>query len=142
MSDDAKKYLDSTGVSKLVELIKNKITTTYATKSDLDNYATKSDLDNYQPLITSVNIETGAISNMEPNRLYIINGQVSSVSVSSVKNIKGAYNEYMLQFTAGTDCTFSWPNTLKWANNLAPIFEANKTYNISILNNLGVWAQF
>lgn len=48
-------------------------------------------------------------------------------------------NEYFVEFTtrsAGT--TVSLPSTIKWANGEAPTFEAGTTYQISIVNNLGV----
>ena len=52
-------------------------------------------------------------------------------------------NEYFVEFTtrsAGT--TVSLPSNIKWANGETPIFEASTTYQISIVNNLGIVTKF
>ena len=47
------------------------------------------------------------------------------------------YSEYMFQFTSGsTPTTLSLPSTVKWV--AEPNIEANKTYQVSILNNIGI----
>ena len=47
------------------------------------------------------------------------------------------YNEYMIQFTSGsTPTTLSVPSTVKWVSE--PNIEANKTYQISIVDNIGI----
>lgn len=46
--------------------------------------------------------------------------------------------EYLFQFTSGSEpTTLSLPDSIKWANGEAPVIEANKIYQISILNGLG-----
>ena len=52
-------------------------------------------------------------------------------------------NEYLVEFTtrsAGT--TITLPSNVKWVNGVAPTFEASTTYQISIVNNLGVVTKF
>ena len=52
-------------------------------------------------------------------------------------------NEYFVEFTtrsAGT--TVSLPSSIKWANGETPTFEASTTYQISIVNNLGIVTKF
>lgn len=50
-------------------------------------------------------------------------------------------NEYMVQFTSGaTATTLSLPSTITWV--ATPNIQANKTYQVSIINNLGVIAEF
>lgn len=52
-------------------------------------------------------------------------------------------NEYMLQFTTGDVAPSLYlPGQIEWKNGNPPILESNKTYQISIINNLGVWAVF
>lgn len=47
------------------------------------------------------------------------------------------YNEYMVQFTSGTTpTTLSVPDTVKWV--AEPNIEASKTYQISIVDNIGI----
>lgn len=46
--------------------------------------------------------------------------------------------EYVFQFTSGSEpTTLSLPESIKWSNGEAPVIEANKIYQISILNGLG-----
>ena len=52
-------------------------------------------------------------------------------------------NEYFVEFTtraAGT--TISLPSNIKWVNGEAPTFDASCTYQVSIVNNLGVVTKF
>lgn len=52
-------------------------------------------------------------------------------------------NEYFVEFTTrSTGTTVNLPSGIKWANGEAPTFEASTTYQISIINNLGVVAKF
>ena len=73
----------------------------------------------------------------------------TSTSLSSLTITLGAIsddtilNEYFVEFTtrsAGT--TVNLPSGIKWANGETPTFEASTTYQISIINNLGVVAKF
>jgi hypothetical protein len=70
----------------------------------------------------------------------IILGSVSDPSV---------YNEYIMEIycavtPSSIDFTDSKNNiiNIKWANEIAPVFEAGYTYMISIVNDYGVFAQF
>ena len=52
-------------------------------------------------------------------------------------------NEYFIEFkTNSSGTTISLPSSIKWANGQVPTFEANTTYQISIVNNLGVVTKF
>lgn len=52
-------------------------------------------------------------------------------------------SEYMLQFTTGDVApSLHLSAQIEWKNGNPPILEANKTYQISIINNLGIWAVF
>ena len=47
-------------------------------------------------------------------------------------------NEYMFSFISGaTPTVLTLPDTVKWANELT--IEANKRYEISIVDNIGLW---
>ena len=77
-----------------------------------------------------------------PN-VYHKAGTVTTVAFSLNEGETGVLNEYMLEFTASTDgCTFSCATEVKWQNGTAPIIEAGKTYQVHIVNNLGVWTVF
>lgn len=52
-------------------------------------------------------------------------------------------NEYLIEFSTGSNgTTISLPSSIKWANGEVPTFEKNTTYQISIVNNLGVCMKF
>ena len=52
-------------------------------------------------------------------------------------------NEYFIEFTTpSTGTAVTLPTNIKWANGEAPVFENNCTYQISIINNLGVVTKF
>jgi hypothetical protein len=52
-------------------------------------------------------------------------------------------NEYFMEFTTSSSgTTISFPASIKWANGIPPMFEANTTYQVSIVNNLGIVTKF
>ena len=88
---------------------------------------------------------TSSSMTLSPN-IYYRNTSTSlstlTITLGSVSN-SNIINEYFVEFTtrsAGT--TVSLPSTIKWANGEAPTFEASTTYQISIVNNLGVVTKF
>ena len=135
----------------------------YAKKSDLSNVATSgsyNDLTN-KPTIPAVVTEStvsgwGFIKNvgytqvnhgtsnttftLTPNVFHVW-GTVSNLilTIGNVNN--GIANEYLFQFTSGSNATsLTLPSNIKWATQ--PNIQANKTYQISILNNLGTILEF
>ena len=71
---------------------------------------------------------------LRPNKLYVVTG--ATYIVVSVLALQPA-EEGMFQFTCGSAAvTLSMPSTVKWVNE--PVIEANKTYQVSILNNIAV----
>lgn len=88
---------------------------------------------------------TSSSMTLSPN-IYYRNTSTSlstlTITLGSVSN-SNIINEYFVEFTtrsAGT--TVSLPSTIKWANGETPTFEANTTYQISIVNNLGTVQKF
>jgi hypothetical protein len=52
-------------------------------------------------------------------------------------------NEYFIEFTTSSSgTTVTLPATVKWVGGVAPTFEAGYTYQISIVDNLGVCVKF
>lgn len=77
------------------------------------------------------------ICTIEPNQFYVW-GEVASLDLSFAKEIADVANEYTFQFTSGTTPTsLTLPDTIQWVNG-APSIEANKTYQVSIVNNIGL----
>lgn len=74
---------------------------------------------------------------IEPNKFYVW-GAVSSLNIALGTPLDSSvYNEYLFQFTSGsTATTLSLPSSVKWQTE--PKVEANKTYQISIVDNIGL----
>lgn len=88
---------------------------------------------------------TSSSMTLSPNIYYRnINTALSTLTITlgSVPN-SGILNEYFVEFTTrSSGTTVSLPSTIKWANGETPTFEASTTYQISIVNNLGVVTKF
>ena len=88
---------------------------------------------------------TSSSMTLSPN-IYYRNTSTSlstlTITLGSVSN-SNIINEYFVEFTTSSSgTTVSLPSTIKWANGEAPTFEASTTYQISIVNNLGVVTKF
>lgn len=74
---------------------------------------------------------------LTPNVMHIW-GTVSSLTLSLPTDTNEVLDEYMFTFTSGsTPTTLSLPSTVKWVQDIE--VEANKTYQVSIINNLAGW---
>lgn len=78
---------------------------------------------------------------LTPNVLHIW-GTVTALTLTlATPTDSTIVNEYMFQFTSGsTATTLSLPSTVTWV--AAPSINAGATYQVSIVNNLGVIAEF
>ena len=105
----------------------------YITKIDLDNAITQAlEQRIVYPMLTTVEIA--------PNVLYLWE-EVTSLNITLAEADATKVNEYMFQFTSGaTATTLVLPADIKWVS--APNVQANKTYQVSIINNLGVIGEF
>lgn len=64
--------------------------------------------------------------------------EVASLTLDLGSETSGVANEYLFQFTSGSEPTsLILPDDIKWVNGEAPVIEANKIYQISILKGLG-----
>ena len=109
---------------------------------------TKSLTDNgqYAEFAKPTKVESGGsgtvTKHIKPNTLYKF-GEVTSLTITLAAEESGILNEYMFEFVSGTTATtLSLPETVKWSGGNAPTIEANKTYQVSIVNNLAVFAAF
>lgn len=76
-----------------------------------------------------------------PNILHIW-GTVASLSLTlATPTDNTIVNEYMIEFVSGsTATTLSMPSSVEWAESCGSLsVEASKTYQISIVNNIGLW---
>lgn len=80
---------------------------------------------------------------LSPNKFYKFEKGLISLTITLAAEESGIVNEYMFEFVNGsTPTTLSVPSTVKWSGGSAPTIEANKTYQVSIVNNLAVYASF
>lgn len=62
-------------------------------------------------------------------------GELTELTISLPTDSNSVLDEFMFEFTSGsTPTSFNYPATLEWVKELVP--EANKTYQVSIQNNL------
>lgn len=89
-----------------------------------------------QPIVQ----QTEATVEIAPNVLNVWS-EVAELDITLGEAKEGVINEYMFQFTSGaTATTLVLPADIKWVS--APNIQANKTYQVSIINNLGVIGEF
>ena len=64
-------------------------------------------------------------------------GVVSSLTLTLASGTAGYLSEYMFEFQSGSTATsLSLPSTVTWVD--APTIEANKTYQVSIVDNIAI----
>lgn len=80
---------------------------------------------------------TTTVLEIQPNKFYKF-GEVSSLNITlAAITDTSVLNEYMFEFVSGTTATtLTLPNAVKWLK--TPTIEANKIYQCSIVNNIGV----
>lgn len=110
---------------------------TYQPKGD---YALKSELTD--TVAYPLESHTEATLEIAPNVLHVW-GEMASLTVTLGAEVEGVVNEYVFQFSSGaTATTLTLPSTLTWANGEALAPEANKTYQVSIVNGFAVYSAF
>ena len=92
---------------------------------------------------------TSSSMTLSPNIYYRnTNTSLSTLTITFASETSALYNslilnEYFVEFTTSSSgTTISLPSAIKWANGETPTFEASTTYQISIVNNLGVCTKF
>lgn len=90
--------------------------------------------ENYSVEIVESTLTTQEI---EPNKFYKF-GEVTELNLTLAEITDNTQlNEFMFEFvSASTATTLTLPNTIRWLE--TPSIEANKTYQCSIVNNIGI----
>lgn len=97
------------------------------------------EIGNY-PLVSHGTADTTFV--LTPNTMHIW-AEVSAITLTLGTEESGKVNEYLFQFTSGaTATTLTLPSDLVWANGEALAPEANKTYQVSIVNGYAVYSAF
>lgn len=90
-------------------------------------------------------ITSGSSMTLSPNIYYRNTSTWLSTLTISLGNVSNSniVNEYFVEFTTSSSGTTVYlPSTIKWANGETPTFEGSTTYQISIVNNLGIVTKF
>ena len=107
----------------------------YNDLSDKPVIKTERDVVNIDATTTSVNLVS--------NKYYVRASSNFNLQISLAAPADSTIvNEYVIQFTVGLLHTLTMPADIKWANGIAPELTKGKTYVISIINNLAVFAEF
>ena len=106
----------------------------------IGDYAEEVDLAGKSDKIPVVDHGTGETTFVLTPNVYHKWGTITALSLT-LEAVSDAtvYNEYMFEFVSGTTATtLSLPDTISWVSE--PSVEAGKTYQCSIVNNIGVIA--
>lgn len=115
---------------------------------DQSGSGTKALTDNgqYAEFASPIKIQDGGIGavtkELQPNTFYKF-GECSSLTITLAAEKSGILNEYMFEFISGsTPTTLTDIPNIKWQNGEKLVPEANCTYQVSIVNNCAVYAEF
>lgn len=115
---------------------------------DQSGSGTKALTDNgqYAEFAKPTKVESGGsgtvTKQIKPNTLYKF-GSCLKLTITFAAEESGIENEYKFEFVSGTTpTTLSLPDSVKWKDGKEPTMEANKTYQVSIVDNLAVYAAF
>lgn len=79
---------------------------------------------------------TADTADLAPNTFYKW-GEIDTLTITLGAETEGITNEFCFEFVSGeTATTLTVPDTIKWVQE--PTIEAGKTYQVSILNQIGV----
>ena len=101
-------------------------------------YITSSSIANKANKITIVNYGTSSTTTTLSENIYYIWGEVASLTLTlGTPADASKLSEYMFEFQSGRTATsLSLPSTVTWVE--TPTIEANKTYQVSIVNDIAI----
>lgn len=104
-------------------------------------FSNKKKINSSSGAITIVEYGTSSTNaTISPNTFYKWD-EVTELTLALGAETPGIVNEYLIQFTSGaTPTVLTLPKDIKWASPLK--IKANKIYQISIVDNLAVFAEF
>lgn len=86
--------------------------------------------------------EVSGDQTISPNTMYVW-GSVTALTITKGTDIAGIVNNYMIRFTAGEGCAVKFSGfELDWFGGEEPSWTAGNTYEISIVDNIALFAEF
>lgn len=84
--------------------------------------------------------DSTASQELAPNVLYIFDNRTSTLTLTLGAKIVGIANEYHFFIVCGSTApTVNFPSGISWNGGSAPAIAADKTYEVSILNNVAAY---
>lgn len=109
------------------------------TKSKLDHAEDGIYAASFVPQVTGSVDESNAVT-LDPNKFYVF-GEEAEIDVSFAAGTEGQVNEYHFSFVSGsTPTVLSLPVDVVMPESFS--VEAEKTYEISVINNKGLYASW
>jgi hypothetical protein len=109
-------------------------TTTYKTINGT-SVVGSGNIDTHYPISSS----TASALTIQPNTYYKWSGATLNVTLGSTD---ANLCEFVIELAVTGTPSITFPSSVKWANGIAPTFVSGKSYIVSIVNNLGVYAAF
>lgn len=138
ITDDFRIEIDLGGSVDLTDIAKqgeNQEATNSAILSALNSVATS--MYKGVPIVSQTGDATIA-----PNVLNVW-GEVTSLNITKGNDIEGITNLYLIRFVAGEALQVSFTGfDLLWYGGSVPTWNAGSTYEINIIDNLALWAEF
>lgn len=82
---------------------------------------------------------------ISPNTMYVWGSVAGALTITKGTDIAGIVNNYMIRFTAGASATITldWGGAqVVWFGGEVPTWTEGNTYEISIIDNIALWAEF
>ena len=112
----------------------------FATKKELEQLSDELSEEIDDALDVKIVNHTATTVEIAPNVLNVW-GEVAELDITLAPGKEGVCNEYMIEFVSGEKATtLILPAEIRWV--ALPQIQANKIYQISILNNLAVCGEF
>lgn len=88
--------------------------------------------------------EVSGDQTISPNTMYVWRDSVAgALTITKGGEIAGIVNNYMVRFTAGEGCAVTFNEfEIDWYGGKAPTWTTGHTYEISIVDNIALWAEF
>ena len=81
-------------------------------------------------------------STIAPN-VWNVWGEVTALTITKGAEVSGVVNSYLIRFTASEGCAIAFDGfALNWYGGSVPTWNAGNTYEINIVDNLALWAEF
>lgn len=136
--DDNFDGLKSVEINTNVQIEWGKITGYIEKQQDLVEYIEQHADHSGIPTLTVP--DNTAEQELAPNTLYIFSNRTSTLTLTLGYPIDGIANEYHFFIECGSTApTINFPSGIAWNGENAPKIAADKTYEISILNNIAAY---